>query len=75
MVTASLRNVIRGHVHVHKDAFIGPHVVLLPNVIVMEGSVVSAGVTVAKNTEPWGVYAGGREKKISNRDQVKHKDD
>ena len=49
----------------HKDAFIGPHVVLLPNVIVMEGSVVSAGVTVAKNTEPWGVYAGGREKKIS----------
>ena len=74
MVAASQRNVVRGHVQIEKDAFIGPHVVLLPNIVVKQGSVIAAGVTVAKDTESWGIYVGGKGKKISNRDPVKHPD-
>jgi acetyltransferase-like isoleucine patch superfamily enzyme len=74
MVAASQRNVVRGHVQIEKDAFIGPHAVVLPNIVVKQGSVVAAGVTVAKDTEAWGVYVGGKAEKISNRDPVKHSD-
>ena len=42
--------------------------------MVKQGSVVAAGVTVAKDTEAWGVYVGGKGEKISNRDPVKHSD-
>lgn len=74
MVAASQRHVVRGHVHIEKDAFIGPHVVLLPNIVVKQGSVVAAGVTLTKDTEPWGVYVGEKGKKISIREPVKHPD-
>ena len=75
MVTPSQRDVTRGHVHIEKDAFIGPNAVIFPNVIVKQGSFISAGITVAKNTDPWGMYVGGYGKKISNRDPVAHQDD
>lgn len=74
MVSASQRNLVRGHVHIEKDAFIGPHAVLLPDVVVKQGSVVGAGLTLAKDTEPWGVYVAGKGKKISERDYVIHPD-
>lgn len=74
MVAPSQRNVVRGHVQIEKDAFIGPHVVILPNIVVKQGSVIAAGVTVAKNTEPWGIYVGEKGKKISYRDPVKYPD-
>ncbi len=75
MVTASQRNVRRGHVQIEKDAFVGPNAVLLPDTIIGQGSVIGAGVTVAKNTDPWGIYVGKKGEKISTRDPVKHEDD
>lgn len=74
MVSASQRNVIRGHVQIEKDAFIGPNTVLLPNIIVKQGSVVASGVTISKDTESWGVYVAGKGKKISRRDPVNYPD-
>ncbi len=74
MVAASQRNLVRGHVKIEKDAFIGPHVVLLPNIVVKQGSVIASGITVAKDTESWGIYVSGKGEKISNRDPVKHPD-
>lgn len=74
MVSADQRNVYRGKVTIRKDAFIGPNVTLLPGVTVAEGSVAGAGVTIAKGTEPWGIYVGARAEKISSREPVKWPD-
>ena len=71
MLTTALLFVL----YLEKDAFIGPHVVLLPNVTVKAGSVVAAGVTVSKNTDAWGIYVGGKAKNISTREIVKFQDD
>ena len=60
---------------IERDAFIGPHAVLLPNVIIKEGSVVTAGLTIRRNTDPWGIYVGESAKNISKRDIVKFDDD
>jgi len=74
MVSADQRNVLRGRVVIRKDAFIGAGVTILPNVDVAPGSVIAAGVTLAKSTDPWGIYVGAKVQKISNRDPVIHPD-
>lgn len=46
-----------GKVVIEKDAFIGPHCVILPNVTIGEGAVVKAGTIVSRNVPPhtfWG---------------------
>ena len=48
---------------IEKDAFVGPNTVLLPDIIIGQGSVIGAGVTVAKNTDPWGIYVGKKVKR------------
>lgn len=73
MVTASQRNVLRGKVLIKKDAFIGANVTILPNVVMEQGSVAAAGVTIAKSTEPWGIYIGS--KKVGERERVVWPDD
>ena len=75
MVSAAQTNLLRGHVLIEKDAFVGPHAVLLPNVIVKEGSAVTAGVIVRRNTESWGIYVGKAATNISKRDVVEFDDD
>lgn len=73
MVTASQRNVLRGKVLIKKDAFVGANVTILPNVVMEQGSVAAAGVTIAKSTEAWGIYIG--PKKVGERDKVIWPDD
>ena len=75
MVTVEQRNVLRGKVHIEKDAFIGANVTILPGVTVASGSVAGAGVTLAKDTEPWGIYIGPRAEKRAQRDPVCWPDD
>lgn len=70
MVSPDQRNVLRGKVLIKKDAFIGAAATILPNVVVETGSVVAAGVTLAKSTEPWGIYGGAKTQKIAQRDHV-----
>ena len=74
MVSAEQRNVYRGKVKIKKDAFIGANATLLPGVTVSEGSVVGAGVTVSKDTAPWGVYVGAKAQHIAERLPVKWPD-
>lgn len=70
MVSPEQRNVFRGRVLIEKDAFIGANATILPGVTVREGSVVGAGVTVAKSTDPWGIYVGHRAQHLGQRDRV-----
>lgn len=73
MVTAEQRNVFRGKVLIKKDAFVGANVTILPGVTMGQGSVAAAGTTIARSTEPWGIYLG--PKKIADRAPVIWPDD
>lgn len=75
MVSAQQRSVFRGKVTIRKDAFIGANATLLPGVTIAEGSVVGAGVTIAKDTVSWGVYVGAKAQLMGQRDPVKWPDD
>ncbi len=75
MVSADQRNVLRSRVRILKDAFIGANVTILPGVTVAIGSVAGAGITLAKDTEPWGIYVGMRAERRSSRDPVRWEDD
>ncbi|MCK0512722.1 acyltransferase [Aromatoleum buckelii] len=70
MVSADQRKVFRGKVRIKKDAFIGANATLLPGVTIEPGTVVGAGVTVAKSSEPWGIYVGERAQRVGTRDSV-----
>ena len=70
MVAADQRNVFRGKVLIKKDAFIGANATLLPGVTIAEGSVAGAGVTIAKDTMPWGIYVGAKTQLLGQREQV-----
>jgi acetyltransferase-like isoleucine patch superfamily enzyme len=70
MVSAEQRNVYRATVLIKKDAFIGANATLLPGVTVAHGAVVGAGVTIAKDTVPWGIYVGAKAQHIGQRDPV-----
>lgn len=74
MVSAEQRNVYRGLVKIEKDAFIGANATLLPGVTVARGSVVGAGVTVSKDTAPWGIYVGAKTTQLGERAPVKWPD-
>lgn len=75
MVSAEQRNVLRSKVVIQKDAFVGANVTVLPGVTIAQGSVVAAGITVSKNTEPWGIYLGAKIQKMAEREPVKWPND
>ena len=74
MVSADQRNVFRGKVLIRKDAFIGANATLLPGVTIEHGSVIGAGVIVAKDTAPWGIYVGAKTLQLGERQPVKWPD-
>ncbi|MFA5516694.1 MAG: acyltransferase [Desulfuromonadales bacterium] len=61
------RNVHRAPVHIGRFAVIGANSVILPGTTVGEGATVAANSVVTKDLEPWGVYAGNR--RMSYRDK------
>ncbi|WP_321290646.1 acyltransferase [uncultured Sunxiuqinia sp.] len=54
---------------IEDDVWLGLRVVVLPGVIIAEGSVVGAGAVVSKNTEPFGIYGGVPAKLIRYRNK------
>jgi len=61
-------NYTGGKVVIEKDAFIGPHCVILPNVRVGQGAVVKAGTIVTKDVPPytlWGAPSAGPIGKVT----------
>ena len=72
MAKPAERLVVRGHVTVETDAFVGAGSIILPNVIVGEGSVIAAGATINKSTEPWSITASARNNVLGYREKVKY---
>lgn len=70
MASIDQRNILRGKVLIKKDAFVGANVTILPDVVVGEGSVAAAGITISKSTEPWKIYIGQKAQAISERERV-----
>lgn len=58
---------IRSFVHIKKHAIIGANSVILPGVIIGEGSVVGANSLVTKDCEPWTIYVGSPAKPLRPR--------
>ena len=63
------RNITVGKIIIGKHATLGSNVVVMPNVTIGEGCVVSAGAIVNKNLEPWSIYVGHNPKNVSSRDK------
>lgn len=60
-------DVVRMPVLIKKHAIIGTSSVILPGVIVEEGTSCGALTLIKKSTEPWGVYVGNPCKRIKDR--------
>ena len=56
MVPHDQRDVIKGIVHIKKDAFVAVGVTILTNTIVEEGVVLGANIVSPKSTEEWNIY-------------------
>lgn len=61
-----------GTIRCRRFAGIGTNVVIMPDVVIGEGSVIGACSLVTKNTEPWTVYVGvpARPIKLRPRDKM-----
>ncbi len=57
-VPPELRSVMRGRVKIGAHAVVFTGAIVLPDVTVGEGAVVSAGGVVHRDLKPWGIYAG-----------------
>lgn len=57
-----------GPIIIGREAFIGAKAVILPGVIIGDGAVLGAGCVLAKDAEPWTIYAGNPGKKIRERE-------
>ena len=62
------RNVINQPVILKRFAATGVNSVILPGVIMAEGSVLGANSLLTKDTEPWTIYGGSPAKPIGKRD-------
>ena len=65
------RKPIRSFVKIKKHAIVGANSIILPGVIIGEGSVVGANSLVTKDCKPWTVYGGSPAKKLKNRQREK----
>lgn len=56
MVPCEQRDIIKGIVHIKKDAFVAVGVTILTDTVVEEGVVLAAHIVCPKKTEPWNYY-------------------
>jgi len=68
-VPIKFRKPIIGKVILEKFACVGVNSVVMPNVIMREGSVLGANSVLTKDAEPWTVYAGTPARPIKKRPQ------
>ena len=67
MVPRDLTNVTGGKVILENYVQVGANTVIMPNVILSEGSCIGAMSFVKKNTENWKIYAGIPCKEVKKR--------
>jgi len=59
-----------GLIHLGRHAHIGAHTVVLPKVIIGEGTVIGANSLILKDLETWSVYAGTPVRYLRSRPQT-----
>ena len=60
----------KGSVVIERNAFLGPRVIVLPNVVIGEGSVVAAASVVTQSVEPMTLVQGNPAKPVAQADQA-----
>ena len=60
-----------GEMEIEKDVFIGAKSIILPGLLIREGSIVGAGAILTKDTENFGIYGGNPAKFIKKRVIIK----
>jgi len=55
---------------IERNAFLGPRVIVLPNVVIGEGSVVAAGSVVTQSVPPMTLVQGNPAKPVAQADQA-----
>lgn len=71
VIPRKYRTLILGTNIFRKYSGCGANCVILPNVVLAEGSIIGANSTVTKNTEPWTIYVGSPARPIGKRDKEK----
>lgn len=67
MIPEKFTNVTGGKVILEKHSIIGAGCVILPNVMLREGTAIGAMSLVNKSTDAWGIYVGIPIRKLKNR--------
>lgn len=67
MIPAKYRNVINGKVVIERHVIIGAGSVILPGVVLSEGSSFGAMSLIIKNSDPWSINVGIPAKRIKSR--------
>jgi acetyltransferase-like isoleucine patch superfamily enzyme len=68
-IQRNLRNVKSGSIELEQHSIIGSNCVVLPGVIVGEGTAVGALSLVDKSLDKWGIYAGVPARRLKNRNR------
>lgn len=68
-VSKRYTSVIHKNVTLQKHTILGAMSIVLPGVVLREGSSIGAGSVVYRSTKEWGVYIGNPAKKIWDRDR------
>ncbi len=66
-IPGKFKHEIKKQILIKKHSIVGAGVIILPGVILEEGTSVGAMSLVRKSTEPWSIYTGNPAKKIKNR--------
>ncbi|MDQ7047613.1 MAG: acyltransferase [Sulfurovum sp.] len=61
------KNEFKKEIIIGKHSIVGAASLIMPGVILAEGTAVGAMSLIRKNTEPWGIYLGNPAKKLKNR--------
>ncbi|MBN2469766.1 MAG: acyltransferase [Anaerolineae bacterium] len=64
------QEIIRGKVVLENDVFIGSNAIVMPNVTIGEGAVITAGSLVNKDIAPWTINLGVPARAIGTRPRV-----
>lgn len=63
------KNELKEEVVIKKYSIVGAGSIIMPGVILAEGTSVGAMSLVLKSTEPWGIYIGNPAKRLKNREK------
>lgn len=74
MVPDNQRNVIRGTITLKKDSWVTSNVVVMPNTIIGEGSIIPPNSVISRNTKDWKIRLIEIRKEYIDREKVKYPD-